>query len=246
MTPALSMLHGNVLLSHGETLLRLFVAAALGSLVGLERERLLWAAGIRTHMLVSVGACLFMLVSAYGFADSLRGEHVVLDPSRAAAQVVSGIGFLGAGAILARGEIVRGLTTAASIWTVAAIGLAVGGGLYFPAAASTVIILVILAGIKPLEEAYRARSQSCRLRVVAKHGAVSPESLEQGLELQPARLRRFLVSVRPGGELDDITVQLVRVSSADIGNFVRRLETLEGVQSVEVVTRGGGHGAEAN
>jgi pyruvate dehydrogenase (quinone) len=246
MTPSLSMLHGNVLLSHGETLLRLFVAAALGSLVGLERERLLWAAGIRTHMLVSVGACLFMLVSAYGFADSLRGEHVVLDPSRAAAQVVSGIGFLGAGAILARGEIVRGLTTAASIWTVAAIGLAVGGGLYFPAAASTVIILVILAGIKPLEEAYRARSQSCRLRVVAKHGAVSPESLEQGLDLQPARLRRFLVAVRPGGELDDITVQLVRVSSADIGNFVQRLEALEGVQSVEVVTRGGGHGAEAS
>jgi len=87
-------------------------AARRGSLVGLERERLLWAAGIRPHMLVSVGACLFMLVSAYGFADSLRGEHVVLDPSRAAAQVVSGIGFLGAGAILARGEIVRGLTTA--------------------------------------------------------------------------------------------------------------------------------------
>jgi len=75
---------------------------------------------------------------------------------------------------------------------------------------------------------------------------VSPESLEQGLDLQPARLRRFLVAVRPGGELDDITVQLVRVSSADIGNFVQRLEALEGVQSVEVVTRGGGHGAEAS
>jgi putative Mg2+ transporter-C (MgtC) family protein len=246
MTPAFSAMQNTVLLSHGETLLRLFVAAALGSLVGLERERLLWAAGIRTHMLVSVGACLFMLVSAYGFSDSLRGEHVVLDPSRAAAQVVSGIGFLGAGAILARGEIVRGLTTAASIWTVAAIGLAVGGGLYFPAAASTVIILVILAGIKPLEEAYRARSQSCRLRVVAEHGAVSPETLEHGLKLPPARLRRFLVAVRPGGQLDDITVQLVRVSSADIGSFVERLEKLEGVQSVEVVARGGGHGAEAN
>jgi putative Mg2+ transporter-C (MgtC) family protein len=235
-----------VLLSHGETLIRLLVAAALGSLVGLERERLLWAAGIRTHMLVNVGACLFMLVSAYGFADGLRGEHVVLDPSRAAAQVVSGIGFPGAGAILARGEIVRGLTTAASIWTVAAIGLAVGGGLYFPAAASTVIIPVILAGIKPLEEAYRARSQSCRLSVVAEHGAVSPESLEHGLKLQPTRLRRFLVAVRPGGQLDDITVQLVRVSSADIASFVQRLEKLEGVQSVEVVTRGGGHGAEAS
>jgi putative Mg2+ transporter-C (MgtC) family protein len=141
---------------------------------------------------------------------------------------------------------VRGLTTAASIWTVAAIGLAVGGGLYFPAAASTVIILVILAGIKPLEEAYRARSQSCRLGIVAEHGAVNPETLENSLKLQPARLRRFLVAVRPGGQLDDITVHLVRVSSDDISSFVQRLEKLQGVQSVEVVTRGGGHGAEAS
>jgi len=199
------------LLSHSETLIRLLVAAALGSLVGLERERLLWAAGIRTHMLVSVGACLFMIVSAFGFSGSLGSEHVVLDPSRAAAQVVSGIGFLGAGAILARGEIVRGLTTAASIWSVAAIGLAVGGGLYFPAAASTIIILLILAGIKPLEEAYRARSQSCRLSLIAAHGSVSPETLESVVKIQPARLRRFLVAVQPGGQLDEITVQLVRV-----------------------------------
>lgn len=93
-------------------------------------------------MLVCVGACLFMIVSAYGFAPVL-GPNVVLDPSRVAAQVVSGIGFLGAGAILARGEIIKGLTTAASIWTVAAIGLAVGGGLYFAAGVSTAVILAI-------------------------------------------------------------------------------------------------------
>jgi putative Mg2+ transporter-C (MgtC) family protein len=234
------------LLSHSETLIRLLVAAALGSLVGLERERLLWAAGIRTHMLVSVGACLFMIVSAFGFSGSLGSEHVVLDPSRAAAQVVSGIGFLGAGAILARGEIVRGLTTAASIWSVAAIGLAVGGGLYFPAAASTIIILLILAGIKPLEEAYRARSQSCRLSLIAAHGSVSPETLESVVKIQPARLRRFLVAVQPGGQLDEITVQLVRVSSSDITNFTARLEDLPGVQSVKLMTRGGGHSVEVN
>jgi putative Mg2+ transporter-C (MgtC) family protein len=125
-------------LSNWEILERLLIAAALGSLVGFECERLLWAAGIRTHMLVCVGACLFMIVSAYGFSAS-TSEHVVLDPSRVAAQVVSGIGFLGAGAILARGEVVKGLTTAASIWTVAAIGLACGGGLYFAAAISTAI-----------------------------------------------------------------------------------------------------------
>ena len=131
-----------------EIAVRLVLAAALGSFIGFERERLLWAAGIRTHMVVCVGACLVMIVSAYGFQGVLN-EHVILDPSRVAAQVVSGIGFLGAGSILLRGSVVRGLTTAASIWTVAAIGLAIGGGLYFAGIASTAIILIILAGVKP-------------------------------------------------------------------------------------------------
>jgi putative Mg2+ transporter-C (MgtC) family protein len=163
-------------LSNTDVILRLFVAAAFGSIIGFERERLLWAAGIRTHMLVCVGACLIMIVSAFGFRDSLSSSNVVLDPSRVAAQVVSGIGFLGAGAILARGEIVKGLTTAASIWTVAAIGLAFGGGLYFAAGFSTLIIIVILAGVKPLEEAYRARNQSCRLKIEATQARSRPTS----------------------------------------------------------------------
>ncbi|WP_300760068.1 MgtC/SapB family protein, partial [Janthinobacterium sp.] len=93
---------------------RLVFSALLGSAIGYERERLAWVAGLRTHMLVCVGSTLIMIVSAYGFSDVL-GNGVTLDPSRMAAQVVSGIGFLGAGAILARGEIVRGLTTAASV-----------------------------------------------------------------------------------------------------------------------------------
>ena len=93
---------------------RLVMSAVLGSVIGFERERLSWAAGLRTHMLVCVGSTLIMIVSIYGFSDSL-GEHVTLDPSRVAAQVVSGIGFLGAGAILARGQVIRGLTTAASV-----------------------------------------------------------------------------------------------------------------------------------
>src|SRR5580700_12035548 len=183
------------MLPYAETLLRLLVAAVFGSLIGFERERLLWAAGIRTHMLVCVGACLFMIVSAYGFATVL-GPNVVLDPSRVAAQVVSGIGFLGAGAILARGEIVKGLTTAASIWTVAAVGLAVGGGLYLAAGASTVIILIILAGIKPLEEAYRSRNQSCQLKIEVDNGSLTPELLRDTLDLRTGQIKRFLVENR--------------------------------------------------
>ena len=222
-------------LSNQDILLRLLMAAAFGSLIGFERERLLWSAGIRTHMLVCVGACLIMIVSAFGFADSLSSKNVVLDPSRVAAQVVSGIGFLGAGAILARGEIVRGLTTAASIWTVAAIGLAVGGGLYFAAAVSTAVILGILAGIKPLEEAYRARNQSCRLRLEAVSGALTPDQLKQVLGVRAGQIKRFLVSPNASGE--EIAVLLTKVSSEDIKKFVRVLSEFDGVNSVEAVDR---------
>jgi putative Mg2+ transporter-C (MgtC) family protein len=227
------------LLSNWETMVRLLVAAVLGSLIGFERERLLWAAGIRTHMLVCVGACLFMIVSAFGFADSLSAQHVVLDPSRVAAQVVSGIGFLGAGAILARGEIVRGLTTAASIWTVAAIGLAVGGGLYFAAGLSTTVILVILAGVKPLEEAYRDRNQTCRLVIESARGALTPEILKRALKVRNGQIKRFQAAARDT-DVDDLTVILARVSSNDIASFISKIKTISGVTEVNVASRHSG------
>jgi putative Mg2+ transporter-C (MgtC) family protein len=227
------------LLSNWETLERLLAAAALGSLIGFERERLLWAAGIRTHMLVCVGACLFMIVSAFGFSTSITQQHVILDPSRIAAQVVSGIGFLGAGAILARGEIVRGLTTAASIWTVAAIGLAVGGGLYFAAALSTTIILVILAGVKPLEEAYRDRNQTCRLVIETTRGTITPEILKHALKVRNGQIKRFHARARDT-DVDDLTVILARVSSNDIASFIPKIKTISGVTKVNVASRDSG------
>src|SRR5436853_1149546 len=155
------------MLPEHQIILRLVVAAVLGSIVGIERERLNWVAGLRTHMLVCVGSALFMIVSFCGFADVLGQEHVGLDPSRIAAQVVSGIGFLGAGTIVLRSKVVRGLTTAASLWTVAAVGLAVGGGLYVAAATTTGLIVVILAGLKPLERRlFLTRGQAPPLRVL--------------------------------------------------------------------------------
>lgn len=135
-----------------EYLARIGLAFVLGAAVGLERERQPRPAGLRTHALVSVGAALAILVSTYGFSDVVGTNGVVLDPSRVAAQVVSGIGFIGAGTIIAQSDRVRGLTTAASLWAVAAIGLAAGGGLYIPAIATTVIVLVILVPFKYLEE----------------------------------------------------------------------------------------------
>jgi len=225
-------------ISNVEILLRLAAAAALGSLVGFERERLLWAAGIRTHMLVCVGSCLIMIVSAYGFAGVLGQEHTVLDPSRVAAQVVSGIGFLGAGSILARGEIIKGLTTAASIWTVAAIGLAIGGGLYFAGAASTILILIILAGVKPLEEAYRAHNQTAYFKITAERGALTPEELRQTLSLRVSQIKRFVVENRSGDEgNEEILVLLNKVSSHDIADFKARLADVPTIRRVDLLSR---------
>lgn len=142
-TVDLTAMHG---LSYLDMLLRLGVATFLGAAVGLERERLERAAGFRTHALVCLASALVMVVSIYGFPDS-----DVLDPSRIAAQVVSGVGFLGAGVIIFRRNTVRGLTTAASLWSVSGVGLAVGAGLYVPAAVGTVFMLLIQAGMRPLE-----------------------------------------------------------------------------------------------
>jgi putative Mg2+ transporter-C (MgtC) family protein len=233
-------------MSDVDMLIRLLSAALLGSIIGLERERILWAAGIRTHMLVCVGSCLIMIVSQYGFANVLTEKNVVLDPSRIAAQVVSGIGFLGAGSILARGEIVKGLTTAASIWTVAAIGLAVGGGLYLAAGASTIIILIILAGIKPLEEAYRSRNQSCQLKVEVESGFLTPELLRATLQLRASQVKRFLVESRGTQGTDDLLVLINKVSSQDIASFAGKLNELDGVKAVAIVKRGKNGGASAS
>jgi putative Mg2+ transporter-C (MgtC) family protein len=213
---------------------RLGTAAVLGCAIGFERERLLWAAGIRTHMLVAVGSCLLMIVSAYGFQHALLMPRLVLDPSRIAAQVVSGIGFLGAGSILLRGQVVRGLTTAASVWTVAAIGLAAGGGLFFAATTSTLIILGILAGLKPLEEAYRARVQSAVIKVAAEPGALTPEHLHKLIGVRPGQVRR-ITTRESSGEVEHLTLVLARVSSSDLDRITIKLQRRADVSEVQVV-----------
>lgn len=157
------------MLDSSEILIRLLLASAFGALIGLERERKDWAAGLRTHMMVSVGSCLIMIVSAFGFSDILGTENVSLDPSRVASQVISGIGFIGAGTILfLKQGAIRGLTTASGLWTVAAIGLATGGGLYFAAGATTIIALIILWVLKPLEQIYFRKYKPLLLRVTSR------------------------------------------------------------------------------
>jgi putative Mg2+ transporter-C (MgtC) family protein len=129
-----------------DALLRLVFACGLGALIGFEREIRDREAGIRTHLLVSLGSALFTIVSAYGFHEFLTGGGNIVraDPSRIAAQIVTGIGFLGAGAIIRQGLSIRGLTTAATLWVVAAIGMASGAGYYSGAVITTILVLIAL------------------------------------------------------------------------------------------------------
>ncbi len=129
-----------------EFILRLFAAAIMGGAIGLERGYRAKEAGFRTHFLVALGSALFMIISQFGFMDILhhQGINVRLDPSRVAAQVVSGIGFIGAGTIIFQKHVVKGLTTAAGLWVTAAIGMTCGSGLYTLAITATVMVLICL------------------------------------------------------------------------------------------------------
>jgi putative Mg2+ transporter-C (MgtC) family protein len=177
-------------LNWGEALLRLALAGALGALVGLERELREREAGLRTHLLVSVGSALFTIVGAYGF-ESFR----LTDPTRVAAQIVTGIGFLGAGAIIRQGSSIRGLTTAATLWVVAAIGLAAGAGYYSAALITTALVLLALWPLRI--GAYlmlkRFRPEGGRLLVELPVGT-RPGALIDEIEKAGARISAIEVS----------------------------------------------------
>ena len=144
-----------------EFTLRLLLAGVLGAVIGLDREYRAKEAGFRTHFLVSLGSALFMIVSQYGFAGVLGEAGVGLDPSRVAAQIVSGIGFLGAGTIIVTGrQQVKGLTTAAGLWASACLGLAIGAGFYACALISMLFMLVCMYALPPLERRSRPEFQT--------------------------------------------------------------------------------------
>ena len=212
-------------LSWAELLLRLALAAALGGAIGVERELRDREAGFRTHMLVSVGAALFTLVSAYAWTDwrFSTPQGVVFDPTRIAAQIVTGIGFIGAGAIIRQGLSIRGLTTAATLWAVAAIGMAAGAGYYEAAVVATALVLVSLGPLRGVAHVVfsRLRAEEGQLSVALRPGA-GGGPLVSALEDFGARLRRLefeeaeggrrvtaLVELRPGAEPHRLVTRLM-------------------------------------
>jgi putative Mg2+ transporter-C (MgtC) family protein len=218
-------------LSTGEALLRLLLAAALGGAIGFERELRDHEAGLRTHLLVALGACVFTLVSAYAWTDWTFSQRsgVTLDPTRIAAQIVTGIGFLGAGAIIVRGINVRGLTTAATLWVVAGIGMAVGTGYYAVSLGASVLVLISLGPLRLLSA--RLMSQ------------VRPEQATLAINLAPRGDRtRVLARIEElDGEIetvefgDDRVLDVVlrastRSESARVADGLAQLDDVEHLQ----------------
>jgi putative Mg2+ transporter-C (MgtC) family protein len=214
-------------ISWAEVALRLAAAAALTGAVGLERELRERAAGLRTHMLVGVGSALFTLVSAYAWSgfEFNRQLGTTFDPTRIAAQIVTGIGFLGAGAIIRQGLSIRGLTTAAGLWVAAAIGMAVGAGYWSAALVGTGVVLVGLGPLRWAEGAVvrRRRKESGAIEIDlrpdqplapvlailegrrARVGRIQLEEEEDGREL------RIEVRLAPGASPRDLVEELSRL-----------------------------------
>ena len=223
-------------LHFGEILLRVVLAGVLGGVIGVEREIREREAGLRTHLLVAVGAALFTLVSAYGWHDFhfSNSSGVTYDPTRIAAQIVTGIGFLGAGAIIRHGLSVRGLTTAASLWVVAAIGVASGAGYYSAALITTVLVLFSLWPLRILVHRFfpHVRRGEQRLEVELRAGespATVVEALErvgglvQGFELEDVGDRRRVV----------LDVQLAQAQPHAVTAELMRQEQVLGVRWAE-------------
>jgi putative Mg2+ transporter-C (MgtC) family protein len=214
-----------------EVIIRLVLAALFGSIIGIERERKDWAAGLRTHMMVSVGSSLIMLVSAYGFSDILGTKNVVLDPSRVAAQVVSGIGFIGAGTILfLKQGAVRGLTTASGLWTVAAIGLATGGGMYFAASVTTAIALIILWGLKPIEKKFFDRFKETSIKIITNNSAKSIEVVNKVFQNALLEISDFSLSKMEEGF--NISYKVRGLNSLELTSIINELQLDPNIKEV--------------
>jgi putative Mg2+ transporter-C (MgtC) family protein len=220
-------------LNWDESLLRLALAAVLGGLIGVERELRERQAGLRTHLLVAVGSALFTIVGAYGFHDFLSsGESVVrADPTRIAAQIVTGIGFLGAGAIIRQGFSVRGLTTAATLWVVAAVGLAAGAGYYSAAVITTALVLIALYPLRIIAFRIlrRFRVEDGRLLIELPTGTPPGAVID---EIEHAGARINSVEVSQEGDRRRLELDVVLPRDTPAPRLVARIADVENVAEV--------------
>ncbi|HEX7354642.1 MAG TPA: MgtC/SapB family protein [Mycobacteriales bacterium] len=227
-TLALAAAHGQGL----RQVLELLLAFGLSSLIGLERQLRGKAAGLRTQAIVGTASALIILVSKYGFGDVLAPGEVVLDPSRVAAQIVTGIGFLGAGLILTRRGTVVGLTTAASVWETAAIGMAAGAGLPLLALLVTALHFVVVYGYTVLTHHLPGARSALRLRIDYEDGrgllrTILATCTRRGWSVQN-------LAADDSGGAPHVTVALGLHGRGDAGEVVAALSEIDGVLSIDM------------
>ncbi len=232
-------------ISNIELIWRMVLAVVLGGLVGMEREWHNHAAGFRTHILVCLGSATIMLLSIYGFSEFVAEANVRIDPARLAAQVISGIGFLGAGAILRNGSSVKGLTTAASIWVVAGIGLCIGAGFIYPAFVATLLVLISLLLLNKWEK-YLLRHRRSNDVTIKAHddpgmlGNIAYKFSEQGIQIINVKMTHDL------DQMDDEdgrakTQFYFNLQVKDRNKILLAVEQIKGLESILSVETSPGH-----
>ncbi|MNO37475.1 putative Mg(2+) transport ATPase [compost metagenome] len=225
-------------ITYWDITIRILMALLLGGVIGLEREINNHAAGFRTHILVCVGSATMMLLSIYGFGDFSSEPNVRVDPARLAAQVITGIGFLGAGAIIRTGSYVSGLTTAASIWVVAGIGLCVGAGFYFGAVLVTFLVLVSLFVFQKWEKYMlrKYRRHEMNIQMYDRQGILG--QIVEELGEQDIQIFELMVQShnKLEGQFETIIVRLsVKLPRGNkIVNAINKIYNYDDVLSIEI------------
>jgi len=230
-----------VTISFLEILLRLGLALIFGAIIGLERESTEHTAGLRTQALVALGSSLFTIISAYGFTSFLGIPHIQIDPTRIASYIVAGIGFLGAGSIFRDQQRVRGLTTAATVWLVAAVGMACGAGLLLTAVAATIMALIILILLRYVERIFLLGHSS---ETQYLHIEATPVSGQLTGQVYDAFARAGItvekLTVRPDQEVDAVIVACRIPNAATLSQVIGDLRALPEVRAVHADLRATG------
>ncbi|MDM5428774.1 MgtC/SapB family protein [Bacillus mycoides] len=220
---------------HIDFIIRIGVAGLLGAIIGIEREIRSKEAGLKTHFLVAVGSALIMVVSKYAFSDIVFKEHMALDPSRIAAQVVSGVGFLGAGTIIIQKQAVKGLTTAAGLWATAGIGLAIGAGMYVVGIGAMILVLIGLEIVSRIFKVQFLFPQNITVQMcINKH-----EAVQQILEmLQVKGIPILSYEVETSQQETEIVykvgMQLKNISSEEKNAFIQHMQTLPEITFIKL------------
>ncbi|MGG1634279.1 magnesium transporter MgtC [Paenibacillus sp. FSL A5-0031] len=223
-------------IDHATILIRLSLAVFLGGLIGFEREQQNHPAGLRTHILVCLGSSMIMLLSIYGFAEFAGEPNVRIDPARLATAVITGVGFLGAGTILFTGKSITGLTTAASLWVVAAIGLQIGAGFYFSAAAGTILVFITLWVFNKVEHRFLKSKKVRKLTIQAETEEELLDIVTQRLASRSIMTQKMMLQrIRPSLDMPlcwEVKLDIVVPRTMEPKEIVAEMKQIGGVVAV--------------